>query len=120
MAAVQTLIDASDISSDVAGDPIHVGQGEDIVISAEWTGASDPPTGTLSWQYSPDFTPERAASATWLALENGTFTTSPAGSAGSTAEVWDSLSGWVRPRYAAGSGGTSESLVMTAERNYRR
>lgn len=124
MANTITLISVSDIDQNEAGTPIYVSQGEYIVCDAVWTAASDAPTGTLKWQYSKDYIPARAASATWRDLENAdgavTFTTSPAGSAGSTAEVFEDFTGWVRPFYARTTGGTNESLTVTAERGYRR
>lgn len=118
-----SLIDASTLASDVEGNPVKVSRGEYLACYAAWSG-TDSPSGSIKWQYSHDFVPGRESSATWTDLEKEgsgvTFGTAPDGSgAGSTAEIFEDLTGWVRPVYVADSGGTGATLVVTAERGHR-
>ena len=125
MTTRQTILSAATMASDIAGTPIKVSRGDYLVIGVDWEAAASP-SGTFKWQYSPDYTPGRASSASWKDLEKeGTAVTmgsNPDGTttAGDYAETFEDATGWLRLYYTATAGGGGDAVTVTAERGYRR
>lgn len=106
-------INAADMVADITSTAFKVGKAELVTMVADWSGASDTPTGVLRLQYSPDYVKPGTVTATWYNI--AAFTTSPAASASSTAEPFRGLSGWYRVFYDMTSLGDGDELTVWVE-----